>query len=82
MYIPRHIAPYIEQAAKQNPVIGIIGPRQTGKTTLAQKTFPCRENRPIRVASPLSCRVECGWYCQSALHRLALSRRLPTPLRD
>lgn len=40
MYIPRKLGLEIEAAAKTSAVIGILGPRQSGKTTLAKKVFP------------------------------------------
>lgn len=40
MFIRRKMLPYIVQAAKEFPVIAIVGPRQTGKTTLAKIAFP------------------------------------------
>lgn len=38
--IDRVISPHIKKAAKGFPIIGILGPRQSGKTTLAKKIFP------------------------------------------
>lgn len=40
MYIKREIEPIIKNGAKQVPVIAIIGPRQSGKSTLAKQMFP------------------------------------------
>ncbi len=40
MYIKREIEPVIANGAKQVPVIAIVGPRQSGKSTLAQQMFP------------------------------------------
>lgn len=37
--IPRHIQPRLRQQAAQYPVVTVIGPRQSGKTTLARATF-------------------------------------------
>jgi len=39
-YIHRGIENKIIESAKKMPVIGIIGPRQSGKTTLARNLFP------------------------------------------
>jgi uncharacterized protein len=36
----RHLAPYILKYAKEYPIIGIVGPRQSGKTTLSKALFP------------------------------------------
>lgn len=38
--IPRHLSKYILKFAKQYPIIAIVGPRQSGKTTLAKALFP------------------------------------------
>jgi len=38
--IKRIISSYIKKAAKSFPIIGILGPRQSGKTTLAKNIFP------------------------------------------
>ena len=38
--IPRHIAPHILKYAKEYPVVALVGPRQSGKTTLAKVLFP------------------------------------------
>ena len=40
MYIKRRLTGLVESAAKQFPVISLLGPRQSGKTTLAKKVFP------------------------------------------
>lgn len=40
MFINRVITPQVIEAAKEFPVVAIVGPRQSGKTTLAQKVFP------------------------------------------
>jgi len=39
MFIKRTITSQVKQAAKEFPVIAIVGPRQSGKTTLAQTEF-------------------------------------------
>lgn len=36
----RSLSPYIQLLAKKFPVITILGPRQSGKTTLVKSTFP------------------------------------------
>lgn len=40
MLIKRALSKRVVQAATEFPVIAIVGPRQSGKTTLAQMTFP------------------------------------------
>ncbi len=39
-YIPRRLADIIPNYTKDYPAIAIVGPRQSGKTTLARKLFP------------------------------------------
>jgi len=41
--IPRFVTPRIEQALAQEAAVALMGPRQTGKTTLA---FQIGETRP------------------------------------
>jgi len=40
MYIERSVTPHLAHLATKYPVIAILGPRQSGKTSLAEKTFP------------------------------------------
>src|ERR1700761_7698622 len=40
MQIKRKLTDQIIEASQEFPVIGIVGPRQSGKTTLAQTVFP------------------------------------------
>ena len=40
MYIERKLSKNLISAASEFPVIALVGPRQSGKTTLIQKTFP------------------------------------------
>lgn len=40
MYIKRSAAPSIQKSARTFPVVAILGPRQSGKTTLAREVFP------------------------------------------
>ena len=39
-YIPRQIETTLVGFAEQFPVVTILGPRQSGKTTLVRKLFP------------------------------------------
>jgi hypothetical protein len=39
-YIKRAISPQLRQASREFPVVAVMGPRQSGKTTLAQNEFP------------------------------------------
>lgn len=36
----RHLTPHILKYAKQYPIVALVGPRQSGKTTLAKALFP------------------------------------------
>ncbi len=38
--IYRQMAPVLKKAAQQFPIVGVMGPRQSGKTTLTKSTFP------------------------------------------
>lgn len=38
-YIPRQITPHVRKAANEFPAVVIVGPRQSGKTTLLQNLF-------------------------------------------
>ena len=40
MFIQRKMAPRLKKLSGQFPVLGILGPRQSGKTTLAKALFP------------------------------------------
>jgi len=40
MFIERDLAHIINSGAKQSPIVAIIGPRQSGKSTLIKKNFP------------------------------------------
>ena len=56
--IKREITNELKEAAAEYPVVTITGPRQSGKTTLAQMTFPKKhyvslEDPDIRVAAEL-----------------------------
>ena len=38
--IYRNPAPILKKVASQFPIVGVMGPRQSGKTTLTKMTFP------------------------------------------
>ncbi len=38
--ISRSLEPVLQQYAQEFPVVAVLGPRQSGKTTVVQKTFP------------------------------------------
>lgn len=40
MYISRKIASHLKRLAQQFPVIAVMGPRQSGKTTVTRQVFP------------------------------------------
>ncbi len=39
-YLPRVLLKELQQSAAEYPVVAVLGPRQSGKTTLVQKAFP------------------------------------------
>ena len=41
--LQRHITESVRAAAAQNPVVTVMGPRQSGKTTLCRALFPRHE---------------------------------------
>lgn len=59
--IKRTIEPHLLRLAKQYPVVTLVGPRQSGKTTLCQAAFPRKpyvslenlDNRRMALADPL-----------------------------
>lgn len=42
-YVPRHLAPTLIEALQDTPVVCLLGPRQCGKSTLAQRCDPDRD---------------------------------------
>ena len=40
MIIKREITPYLKKLSEQFPAVAVMGPRQSGKTTLVKETFP------------------------------------------
>lgn len=58
----RFLSPYIQRLAKKYPVITLMGPRQSGKTTLVKAAFPHKpyvnmediENRSLATVDPKS----------------------------
>jgi predicted AAA+ superfamily ATPase len=52
--IQRKISPYIEEVAKAFGVVTIMGPRQSGKTTLAKALFPKHEYRNLEAEDVLT----------------------------
>ena len=59
-YCQRILEKELKQSAKEYPVVAVLGPRQSGKTTLVQKTFPRKsyislenlENREFALQDP------------------------------
>ncbi len=56
MLIKREITQELKQTAAEYPVVTILGPRQSGKTTLARTTFPAKpwvslEDPDVRMAA-------------------------------
>jgi len=68
--IPRHLSPYILKYAKEYPIVALVGPRQSGKTTLIKALFPTHtyislENLDIRQHAsedPRGFLNDCGRY--------------------
>ena len=52
--IQRKISPYVEEVAKAFGVVTIMGPRQSGKTTLAKALFPRHEYRNLEAEDVLT----------------------------
>lgn len=52
--IPRKISPYIDEVARAFGVVTIMGPRQSGKTTLAKALFPQHEYRNLEAEDMLA----------------------------
>ena len=46
MYIKRLLSENLIEAAREFPVVAVVGPRQSGKTTLVQKIFEKHSYRP------------------------------------
>ena len=40
--LPRSLAPVVQEALNDTPVVCLLGPRQSGKTTLARELVPDR----------------------------------------
>lgn len=38
-YLPRSIESHVKKAAREFPAVALVGPRQSGKTTLLQRLF-------------------------------------------
>src|SRR3989338_315846 len=56
--IKRHLSRKIKEAAKKYPVISLVGPRQSGKTTLAKMTFPRQPYVSLEKPSELAFALE------------------------
>jgi predicted AAA+ superfamily ATPase len=62
LYVPRQIEKRLKRSASQFPVLVLTGPRQSGKSTLLQKTFPRHRygtlddpfQRDLAIKDPLS----------------------------
>ena len=60
--LKRKLQPHIQKLAKKYPIVTILGPRQSGKTTLARTAFPDKpyvnmedaENRALATSDPKS----------------------------
>jgi predicted AAA+ superfamily ATPase len=81
--ITRDITEELVRSAGEYPVVTILGPRQSGKTTLAQMTFPDKpyfslEDPDVRVAAETDPRGFLGQVKGSAI--LDEVQRLPALL--
>ena len=43
MFIPRTLSTKIQESARYFPVVALMGPRQSGKTTLVRSIFPAKK---------------------------------------
>ena len=52
-YIPRSLEPVLKKAVSQFPVVVLVGPRQSGKTTLLKHLYgkQYRSPKPIQIYS-------------------------------
>lgn len=81
--LTRAITPELLQAAAEYPVVTLLGPRQSGKTTLARMTFPDKpwvslEDPDVRMAAEADPRGFLGQYAGGAIFDEV--QRLPTLL--
>ena len=80
--IKRKITPYLLEMSRHFPVITILGPRQSGKTTLAKELFQnytyvnleVKDAREVAINDPkafFELYVMCGnkWFCFSVKNR-------------
>jgi predicted AAA+ superfamily ATPase len=78
--IERDLTAELRQAATEYPVVTLLGPRQSGKTTLARMTFPDKpwvslEDPDVRIAAEVDPRGFLGQYPAGAI--LDEVQRLP-----
>lgn len=81
--IERDLTTELRQAAAEYPVVTLLGPRQSGKTTLARMTFPDKlwvslEDPDVRLAAEADPRGFLGQYSAGAI--LDEVQRLPVLL--
>lgn len=81
--IQRDLTAELQQAAGEYPVVTLLGPRQSGKTTLARMTFPDKpwvslEDPDVRLAAEADPRGFLGRYPAGVI--LDEVQRLPTLL--
>jgi len=81
--IERDLTAELRQAAAEYPVVTLLGPRQSGKTTLARMTFPDKpwvslEDPDVRIAAEVDPRGFLGQYPAGAI--LDEVQRLPVLL--
>lgn len=66
----REIEPELKELAKGYPIVTVIGPRQSGKTTLVRHTFPKREYANLELPDVRAIRpvVNC-WDGNSSINK-------------
>ena len=74
--IARQLTESLKEAARQFPVVAVLGPRQSGKTTLVQSVFPNHryislEDLDIRALANTDPRLFLQDYQKSSARHLA-----------
>jgi len=73
MYIHRHIEPSITEGLKNNPIVAVLGPRQSGKSTLVKhllKDYPATIYLDLERPSDLAKLTDPEWYFEAQRGKL------------